>query len=98
MIGLIGSIVLRKEAMGFGDVKLMGSIGLMAGFKGTVLILIMIIFSAGIAMGAMLLTGRAKREDQKPLGPYIAGAAAAFVLFKPWLFTAAGWYMNLVNL
>ena len=35
-IGLLAEIVLRKEAMGFGDVKLMGAIGAFCGWKGAI--------------------------------------------------------------
>lgn len=35
-IALIAEVVLKKEAMGFGDVKLMGSIGAFCGWKGAV--------------------------------------------------------------
>lgn len=35
-IALLAEVVLKKEAMGFGDVKLMGSIGAFCGWKGAV--------------------------------------------------------------
>lgn len=98
LIGIIGRLIYKKEVMGFGDVKLMAAVGLIAGGKGTAIILILSFFSAGIIMGIGLLSRKFKRDDHKPLGPYLAGAAAAFIIFKPWLIIAADLYMNSVNL
>ena len=79
--------------MGFGDVKLMGAIGLIGGMKGTVVILALTFLSAGAVMGIGVLSGRLKREDEQPLGPYIAAAAATFILFRPWLLNVADGYL-----
>ncbi len=93
LVGVIGRWIYRKDAMGFGDVKLMAAIGLFSGTKGIVIILILTIFSAGIIMGAGLVSGRLKRTDEQPLGPYIAASAAAFILFRPWFLLFADWHM-----
>ncbi len=94
MVGIVGRWIYKKEVMGFGDVKLMAAVGLTVGMKGTAIILILTIFSAGILMGIGLLSGRLKRQDEQALGPYIAAAAATFILFQPWLLMLANWYMG----
>lgn len=94
IIGSIGRWISKKDTMGFGDVKLMAVIGLISGIKGIVIILILTFFSAGAVMGFGLLSGRLKREDEQPLGLYIAAATAAFILFRPWLMLLADCYLS----
>ena len=94
-IGLIARFILKREAMGFGDVKLMGALGLIAGLKGTLIILMLTIFSSGVVMGTMCLSGRVKKDDQLPLGPFIAASAGCYIIFRPLLLTAADWYIGL---
>ena len=93
IIGTIGRWISKKDVMGFGDVKLMAAIGLISGMKGTVIILVLTFLSAGVVMGFGLLSGRLKREEEQPLGPYIAAAAAAFILFRPWFLLLADGYL-----
>lgn len=95
IIGLIGKLFLKKEAMGFGDVKLMAAIGLVTGFSGMVIVIVVTFFSSGIIMGIGLLSRKLKKESYQPLAPYIAVSAAAFILFKPWLLSAYNWYFAL---
>lgn len=93
VIGILGRWIFKRDAMGFGDVKLMGAIGLIGGMKGTVVILALTFLSAGAVMGIGVLSGRLKREDEQPLGPYIAAVAATFILFRPWLLNVADGYL-----
>jgi leader peptidase (prepilin peptidase)/N-methyltransferase len=45
-MGIAGKLIYKKEAMGFGDVKLFAAIGLLLGFKGVVVTLILTVFSS----------------------------------------------------
>ena len=83
VIGLIGSILFRKDAMGFGDVKLMSAVGLVCGLRGIVIVFILTIFSSALVFSAGLISGKLKSGDQQPLGPFIAAAAALYILFRP---------------
>ena len=57
-IGILGQSILKKEAMGFGDVKLLTAIGLLAGTKGVIIILFLTIFASGAILGFRFLMGR----------------------------------------
>jgi len=54
-IGLIGRLIFRKEAMGLGDVKLMGMVGIFAGWKNIILILVLASFLGSIIGGGIML-------------------------------------------
>lgn len=90
-IGAVGKLVLRKEAMGFGDVKLIAMIGAFMGWKMTIFV---IFFSAllGAVYGAahLAVTGRSKM----PYGPFLSLAAVFSLLFSA---QVAGFIDNMVQ-
>lgn len=79
LTALIGGAAFRKEVMGFGDVKLMASLGLILGVKGIAVVLIGSSICSGAAAAIGLATGKYKKDEAKPLGPYICGWAALYV-------------------
>ncbi len=78
-IGLLGKAALRKEAMGFGDVKLMAMIG---AFLGWQLVIFVLFFSAllGTLYGIVHLavTG----HSRIPYGPFLSLAAVISLIFR----------------
>lgn len=94
LIGVLGKAILKKDVVGFGDVKLLASIGLIAGTTGSVLILLLSILSGGLSMGVRLLMGRIKRGEEYPMGPFIVASLAVYLLFRKELIGIAGWYLN----
>jgi leader peptidase (prepilin peptidase)/N-methyltransferase len=54
-IGVLGKLIFRKEAMGLGDVKLMGMVGIFTGWKNVVLILVLASFLGSIIGGGVML-------------------------------------------
>jgi len=80
-MGLLGRLIFRKEAMGFGDVKLFAAAGLILGLKGAAVALILTIFSSAAVFGAGLILGKLKPESAQPLGPFIAASTAVCILF-----------------
>lgn len=79
LAALLGGAAFKKEVMGFGDVKLFASLGLCLGIKGTVVVLIGSTLCSGIAAAIGLATGRYKKDDVKPLGPYICGWGIIYI-------------------
>ena len=80
-IGWVFTKLFRKEAMGFGDVKLIGAIG---AFFGPLPVLFVIILSSviGSVVGiAMMVRGRAKIGGftAVPFGPFLALATVAWM-------------------
>lgn len=94
-IGIIGKLIFRKEAMGFGDVKLFAAIGLLCGTKGVILIFLITIFSSAIFFGFGMLTRKIKSGEEQPLGPFIAAGTAVFILFQRELLQFADFYLSL---
>lgn len=92
LIGIIGRLIFRKEALGFGDVKLLAAVGLISGVKGVVVILTLTIFSSALVFGAGLITGKVKYGEEQPLGPFIAASTALYVLFMPEFLMLANLY------
>lgn len=71
--------ILSRGALGAGDVKLAGLIGLMVGYPGVVAALILGAILAAAAAVALLVTRRATRRSTMAYAPYLAmGALAVF--------------------
>ena len=74
-ITAIGALIYGKEAMGLGDVKLMGALGLYFGLT-SIIIIAMISFLIGAIVGIILIVGKIKKSDEYiPFGPFIVIAS-----------------------
>lgn len=81
-ITLVGGLIAGKEAMGFGDVKLMGALGLYFGVVNTVIISVLS-FLIGAVISIIIIIARKNREDGYiPFGPFIV-LATATTIFVP---------------
>lgn len=71
LITLVGGAIYGKEAMGFGDVKLMGALGLYFGFSNIIMITL-VSFLIGAVLSIILLVTKIKKMDEYiPFGPFI---------------------------
>lgn len=75
LITLIGGAIAGKEAMGFGDVKFMGALGLFFGWLNIILISVMSFLFAAIVSIIILITRRKKFTEYIPFGPFIVVAS-----------------------
>jgi leader peptidase (prepilin peptidase) / N-methyltransferase len=79
LCGVIGKLVLRKDAMGFGDVKLMGVIGGFLGWKlGVATFFLAPFFGLLFAIPRLI----SKKGKMIPYGPFLSLAAFICLLFK----------------
>lgn len=70
-ITFLGGIFYGKEAMGFGDVKLMGALGLFFGLSN-IIIITLLSFLIGAILSIILLITKIKKTDEYiPFGPFI---------------------------
>lgn len=93
-LGALFTKVLKKDALGFGDVKLIGAVG---AFFGPAAVLFTVIVSsfAGAAAGmAMIVRGRAKLGGYTavPYGPFLAIGAVLWMFWGPEI---VDWYLRL---
>ena len=71
LITVIGGFIYGKEAMGFGDVKLMGALGLLFGLSN-IIIITLLSFLIGAVLSILLLITRIKKSNEYiPFGPFI---------------------------
>ena len=75
LITLIGGALAGKEAMGFGDVKLMGALGLFFGWVNMIIISVMAFLFAAVVSMIILISRRKKINEYIPFGPFIVVAS-----------------------
>lgn len=83
-IALIGTWLFKKEAMGGGDVKLMGGVGALIGWQGVITTVIFASF-IGLVYSVFLMIFKGKKGgDAIPFGPFLSMGALInlFVLVK----------------
>jgi len=92
--GKARSLVVPREAMGFGDVKFIACIGAFLGWKA-VLFTIGAASAVGAVVGvAMILAGRRDASGRIPFGPYLALGALLWMAAGPEL---VAWYSAFVR-
>lgn len=71
--------LLKKEGLGFGDVRLMFFLGMVVGIDGLFLMIILACFIAAV-VGGILIVIKGKSEAF-PFGPFLCGSALIMMLF-----------------
>lgn len=91
-IAVLGSIMLREEAMGMGDVKLLAMIGAFTGWKGALFSLVFSSFFGSVFGVSIILLRKQGLKYKIPYGPYIALAALVSLFFGD---AIVSWYSDL---
>jgi leader peptidase (prepilin peptidase)/N-methyltransferase len=82
LIGWIFRVLLRKEAMGFGDVKLLAACGSFLGWQGALVALLLACVIGAVSGIVYYLLVRSRYI---PFGPFLAIAALSYWWFHPWI-------------
>ncbi len=93
LIALIAAVLLKKEAMGGGDIKLMAFCGLIIGWRLTIPAYIMGIFAGAFISIILMAAGRKKRGDEIAFGPFLSLGVVLSVFFGDALIN---WYVGLL--
>jgi leader peptidase (prepilin peptidase)/N-methyltransferase len=95
IVGLLGQILLKKDSMGMGDVKLLVMIGIYVGFPDALLSLLFSMFAAAIYIFGGMALRKVKLGDTIPFGPFIAIGTLVFLLLGDFV---VAWYLGLLGL
>lgn len=82
IITLIGGLIAGKDAMGFGDVKLMGALGLFFGWMNIIMVAVMAFLLAAVISIIILVSRKKKADEYIPFGPFIV-ISAIIAMFVP---------------
>ncbi len=82
LITVIGGLIAGKEAMGFGDVKLMGALGLFVGWPSIIIVAVISFLLAAVISIAILIAKKKNTNEYIPFGPFIV-ASTFVVIFTP---------------
>jgi len=77
LVGILGKVLFRKEAMGFGDVKLLAFLGAFLGPRS-----VLAGFFVAVLLGALFGIGKfiaVRRMGYVPFGPFLSAGALAMV-------------------
>ena len=91
IIGLVGSVIFKKEAMGGGDVKLAAMIGAFLGWRYIIISLFLGFFVGALAGIILIMSKIKKREDVIPFGPFIILGSFITLL---WGEKIISWYLG----
>lgn len=94
-IGWIWEKLRHVEAMGGGDVKLMGMVGSFLGWKGALLTIMLGALVGSIVGLALILFKRHTMEKVIPFGPFLALGAITAAFYGPDIIS---WYIGLIRL
>ena len=94
LVSVVGRLVYKKEAMGFGDVKLMGAVGAFFGWRAVLAVIFVSALLGSIVGISLILAGKRELQGRIPYGPFIAAATVLWMFFGQELFA---WYLSILR-
>jgi len=95
LIGAAGKAVFKKEAMGFGDVKLMAAVGAWQGWPMTLLAVFLGSILASLVGVFLLVSKQARWGTKIPFGPYLVlGSLLTLFFGQEIIFWYLGFYLH----
>jgi len=94
-IGWVWEKLRHVEAMGGGDVKLMGMVGSFLGWKGALLTIMLGALTGSVVGIALILLKRHKMDKVIPFGPFLALGSVVTAFYGPDIIL---WYLGLIRL
>lgn len=89
LVSLIGKLILRKESLGMGDVKLAAAAGFFLGWKMILFASFFGFFLSFLLLVVLMALGKVHFGQYVPLGPFLSLALITFVY---WGDTIVEWY------
>jgi leader peptidase (prepilin peptidase)/N-methyltransferase len=93
-IGWLWEKLKNVEAMGGGDIKLMGMVGSFIGWKGALLTIMIGALAGSLVGSALILLKKHQADKVIPFGPFLAVGAAVVAFYGPDIIS---WYLGLVR-
>lgn len=92
VIGVVGKLIARKDAMGLGDVKLLMFMGTILGWRLILCAMFLGIFLGAFCGVALILSRRSEFGRQIPFGPYLALACLICLLWGEAVLAGVHWW------
>lgn len=95
LIGWAWEKLRKVEAMGGGDVKLMGMVGSFLGWKAALLTIMLGALSGSVAGGTLIALKKHRAENTIPFGPFLAAGALLSLFYGDDILS---WYFGLLRI
>lgn len=91
LIATLWQLLRNQDAMGGGDLKMLGMIGAFLGWKGVVVTFLLSFLIGGVVAGALLAMRKVRLASEIPFGTFLAAAA---IVASLWGERLLNWYLS----